>query len=98
MQYYVPGKPTTGSLQVEPGPIDGHLLVHPMITVDGDSARGNWMLYALIAEPRSMTILYYTSAIYDIEYIKRDGRWQMKRMKWTPRIGPRGGGGPKPSA
>jgi hypothetical protein len=98
MQYYVPGKPSPGSLQVEPGPIDGHLMVHPQISVDGDRATGNWMMYALIAEPRSMCILYYNSSTYDIEYIKRDGEWQIKKMIWTPRIGPRNGGGvPKPS-
>jgi hypothetical protein len=81
--------PFTGPYKLEKVPADGHFIVHPVITVDGDKAKGTWMQYCLSADPITMHMLYYVQALYDIEYVKRNGKWQFYTMKWTPRIEPR---------
>lgn len=80
-----------GPFNFEKVPTDGHLMIHPVISVEGDKAKGSWMQYALTAEPITMTLLYYIQSIYDIEYVKRNGSWQIYHMKFMPRIQPRGG-------
>jgi hypothetical protein len=82
--------PFTGAYQLPKVPTDGHFIVHPVISVDGDRAEGTWMQYCLSAEPVTMHIVYYVQALYDIEYVKRNGKWQFHSVKWTPRIQPRG--------
>ena len=73
-------------------PSSGHFILHPVITVDSDKAKGSWMQYCLTAEPLTMHLLYYVQALYDIEYVKRDGKWQIYYLKWTVRSEPRGWG------
>jgi hypothetical protein len=87
--------PYTGPYQLEKVPTDGHFIVHPVISVDGDTAKGTWMQYCLTADPTTMQMLYYVQALYDVEYVKRNGKWYIYSMKWTPRIQPRGSGRPK---
>jgi ketosteroid isomerase-like protein len=81
--------PYTGPYELEKVPTDGHFILHPVISVDGDKATGTWMQYCLSSEPVTMQMLYYVQALYEVEYVKRNGRWQIYHMKWTPRIGPR---------
>lgn len=78
-----------GPFDFEKVPTDGHLMIHPVISVDGDKATGTWMQYALTAEPITMSLLYYIQSIYDVEYVKRNGEWQIYHMKFIPRIQPR---------
>lgn len=76
----------------EPIPTSGHFILHPVITVEGNKARGTWMQYCLTSDPLTMHLLYYVQAVYDVEYVKRDGKWHIYYMKWTPRSEPRGWG------
>jgi hypothetical protein len=70
-------------------PTEGHFILHPVISIDGDKAKGSWMQYCLVAEPRTMQLLYFVQALYDIEYVRKDGRWQISYLRWMPRIEPR---------
>ena len=86
-------KSWAGPFDFEKVPTDGHLMIHPVISVDGDKATGTWMQYSLTAEPITMSLLYYIQSIYDVEYVKRNGKWQIYHMKFIPRIQPRSGTG-----
>ena len=57
----------------------GHLLAQPVISVDGDKARGHWILYIFFAERPKV----WVQGRYDCEYIKLDGKWKFSSLKFT---------------
>lgn len=58
---------------------EGHLVVAPDITVDGDTARGTWLVYMLLSKPS----VDWVQGKNEAEYIKVDGKWHIKSMKFT---------------
>ena len=62
---------------------DAHFAVMPVITVDGDRARGHWMLYIFIADPATGAVSRFNQGRYDCDYLKRDGKWKFSRLIWT---------------
>lgn len=58
---------------------EGHFVVEPDITVEGDSARGTWLLYMLFSKPAGEWVQGRNEA----EYIKVGGKWKIKSMKFT---------------
>jgi len=62
---------------------DAHFTVMPVITVDGDKAKGHWMLYIFITDPTTGASLRYHQGRYDCEYVKEDGRWKFSKLIWT---------------
>jgi hypothetical protein len=75
---------------------EGNFLVHPIITVDGDKAKGSWLLYMQFAQPRKLLprlpVLSVDDApdwmqgFYDIEYQKVDNKWKISYLKWNHRL------------
>ena len=63
---------------------DNDILVHPLITVDGDKASGNWVIYQLFAHRRTGQALFWTVGIYDMKYVKVNGQWKISSLKITP--------------
>ena len=65
-----------------------HMVMNPVVTVDGDSATGIWYLF----QPCTFSDgdrAVWGSARYDEEYVRVDGSWKFKRLKltshfWTP--------------
>ncbi len=58
---------------------DGHLAVEPDITVDGDTARGTWLIYMLFSKPA----INWVQGRNDCEYKKVDGQWRIRKLKFT---------------
>jgi len=71
----------------------GQILLHPLITVDGDTAKGNWTWYRLTGLG---TIQKFTSeqgleipfpvpfpGFYTMEYRRVDGKWKMSKFHLT---------------
>jgi hypothetical protein len=79
----------SGPFNLTPLPTDGHLLVHPIITVNGDKAHGTWMQYSITSDKVTMSLLYYIQAMYEVDYVKRDGKWQILNMIFKPLVQPR---------
>jgi hypothetical protein len=75
---------------------EGNFVVHPMITVDGDTAKGSWLLYLQFSQPRILdpipTILATDQApdwmqgYYEMEYKRVDGKWKISMLKWRCRL------------
>ena len=58
---------------------EGHFVIEPDITIDGDIARGTWLVYMLFSKPA----IEWVQGRNEAEYIKVDGEWRIKSMKFT---------------
>jgi hypothetical protein len=73
---------------------EGDILVHPVIELDGDKAKGKWLLYMMYAYPRTGQSLFWVQGFYDMDYAREKGKWKISVMRWTERMGLPGGGPP----
>jgi len=73
---------------------EGDVLVHPEIFLDGDKAKGKWLLYMMYAYPRTGQSLFWVQGFYQNEYIRENGKWKVSLMTWTERMGLPGSGPP----
>jgi hypothetical protein len=58
---------------------DGHFAVEPDITVDGDTAKGNWLVYMLFSKP----VIQWVQGRNECEYRRVNGEWKIARLKFT---------------
>ena len=58
---------------------DGHMAVEPDITVDGDSAKGTWLIYMFFSRPS----IQWVQGKNECEYRKVDGKWKIAKLKFT---------------
>lgn len=58
---------------------DGHMAVQPDITVNGNTAKGTWLIYMLFSEPE----IQWVQGRNDCEYKKINGEWKISRLKFT---------------
>jgi hypothetical protein len=72
---------------------EGIFTVHPIISVEGDRAKGNWFFYSLTYHPREFfdypdpeKAPDWVQGIYDMEYIRVDGKWKISLLKWRARL------------
>ena len=71
---------------------EGNFVLHPLVTVDGDTARGNWLLYTFFSMPHKIQVgdgeedaPDWMQGYYDMEYVKEDGVWKISLLKWRRR-------------
>jgi hypothetical protein len=71
---------------------EGILCVHPIITVEGDKAKGTWTFYHFTYHPREFADFPVEKApdwvqgLYDMEYKRVDGKWKISLLKWRSRL------------
>jgi hypothetical protein len=69
---------------------EGVFAVHPIVTVDGDKAKGTWLYYVLMYHPREyppeMKAADWAQGIYEMEYVRENGKWKISLLKWTARL------------
>jgi hypothetical protein len=58
---------------------EGHMVIMPDLTVDGDSARGSWVVYMLFSKPS----LQWVQGKNECEYRRVNGEWKISRLKFT---------------
>ncbi|MBV9230307.1 MAG: nuclear transport factor 2 family protein [Chloroflexi bacterium] len=73
---------------------EGDIVVHPVISVDGDDATGRWALYMMYFYPRTGQSLFWVHGFYRMKYVRENGRWKISEMFWRERLGLPGGGPP----
>jgi ketosteroid isomerase-like protein len=73
---------------------EGDVCIHPIITVDGDTARGNWLLYMMYFYARTGQSMFWVQGYYDMEYVRENGRCKIAVLRWHETIGLPGGGPP----
>jgi ketosteroid isomerase-like protein len=67
---------------------DGVFLAHPLISVDGDRAKGAWLLYWMMSYQMTGQALFWMQFTYDIDYARVDGEWKISVLRFRHRIGP----------
>jgi hypothetical protein len=70
---------------------EGNFIVHPIISVDGDKATGEWWMYQMWQYERTGQSLFWVQAVYDAEYVKEKEKWKISYLKWRSRVAPPGG-------
>jgi hypothetical protein len=70
------------------------VLVHPVVQVDGDRAKGRWLLYRMYGCPRTGQSLFWVQGFYTMEYVRKNGRRKISYMNGEERMGLAGGGPP----
>lgn len=73
----------------EPDPEFLHHLMQlsPIIDVnpDNQTAKGRWYSFGGVAMPMGKGVKQmFVSGIYENEYTKEDGKWKIKKFKWSP--------------
>jgi hypothetical protein len=65
-------------------PKGGHFLVQPVITVEGNKAKGHWLLERMKEDVKpSGSSWIFLPARYDCEYVKEAGKWKFSMIKLT---------------
>ena len=77
------------AMAAKPPQRGGHLLIQPVIDVNGTTAEGHWTMFRLnywFAGPSGQVIKMFGPEVqrrYDCEYVKENGAWKFSRMKFT---------------
>jgi len=58
---------------------DAHMAVEPDIAVEGDSARGTWLIYMLFSKPA----IQWVQGKNECQYRRENGTWKISRLKFT---------------
>ena len=58
---------------------NAHIVIHPDITVDGDTAKGTWLVYMLFYEPD----IQWVQGKNECEYKKENGNWKISKLRFT---------------
>jgi ketosteroid isomerase-like protein len=58
---------------------DGHLVAQPNITVDGNTAKGHWIVYMFFSVPT----IQWVQGRHDCEYVKEGGKWKFSKLKFA---------------
>ena len=60
----------------------GHLVLNPIITVDGDNANGKWwLIMPCTTNMEGKKEARWLAGEYDDDYVKRGGRWLNKHLR-----------------
>ena len=70
---------------------EGTFVVHPLVSVDGDKAKGKFVLYFFYYHPKTYQTLYFVQSWLDMDYVKEDGKWKISGLGFIPNISPPGG-------
>jgi hypothetical protein len=58
---------------------DGHLVAQPDISIDGDRAKGTWIVYMFFSVPN----IEWIQGRHDCEYVKVNGQWKFSKLKFA---------------
>ena len=65
---------------------EANMTLHPLVTVSGDTAKSNWVIYFVTQPDQKKESLSVVQGIYDAEYKRVNGEWKISYLKWTPRF------------
>ena len=76
--------------------MEGVYVLHPIISVDGNKAKGSWILHTMFSQPHKIQIRPATTAdedapdwmqgYYEMEYVRENGKWKISLLRWRRRL------------
>jgi ketosteroid isomerase-like protein len=75
--------------------MEGDVCVNPIITVNGDTAKGDFMLFMMYFYARTGQSMFWVQGRYNNDFVRENGKWKIAAMRWTEIHGLPGGGPPK---
>ena len=75
--------------------MEGEFAVHPIISVDGDRAKGSWLLYIQFVPHKleykpeiipTNDAPDWQQGFYEMEYVRENGKWKISLLKWRLRL------------
>jgi hypothetical protein len=61
--------------------------VQPIISVDGDNAKGTWVVYFMMTESTIVPTMVWQQGPYNCEYKRVNGEWKISYLWWRQRVG-----------
>ena len=58
---------------------EGHMLIQPDISINGNKAFGTWTVFILFSKPSVQWVQGYS----ECEYVKENGEWKFQKLKFT---------------
>jgi hypothetical protein len=68
-----------GTLAMRKERHDGHLVAQPNVTVNGNTAKGHWIVYMFFSVPN----IEWIQGRHDCEYVKENGKWKFSKLKFA---------------
>ncbi len=68
-----------GTLAMRKERHDGHLVAQPVLTINGNKARGHWIVYMFFSVPT----IEWIQGRHDCEYVKVNGQWKFSKLKFA---------------
>ena len=62
---------------------DSHVAVQPVIHVDADTARAEWLMYVISTDPETNRETIIQHGRHEMEYVRLAGKWKIKYMLFT---------------
>jgi len=62
---------------------DVHFAVQPVIQVDGDQAKGHWLIYIFISDAETGNARRWIPGRYDCEYARVEGKWKFSSLTYS---------------
>jgi len=62
---------------------DSHVAVQPIIHVNGDKAKAQWLMFVISTDPNSGHETIIQHGRHEIEYIRTNGKWKIRYMLFT---------------
>ena len=60
-----------------------HILIQPVITVNGDTASGHWIMEHFLNVPYGSKNVGWGQGRYYCEYVRDNGKWKFSYLKFT---------------
>ena len=68
-----------GTLAMRKERHDGHLVAQPNVIVNGNTAKGHWIVYMFFSVPA----IEWIQGRHDCEYVKENGKWKFSKLKFA---------------
>ena len=62
---------------------DSHVAMQPVIHVDGDKARAQWLMFVVSTDPETNREIIIQHGRHEMEYVRINGQWKIKYMLFT---------------
>jgi hypothetical protein len=60
-----------------------HILIQPVITIEGEAAKGHWIMEHFYYDPPQTQTVAWGQGRYECEYVKENNKWKFSLLKFV---------------